>query len=172
MAQFRERAFKALATLLPERKERVTEIHYITNAEIHYHIDRVNITVKEGSVSNTTTTIIGNQNFGQQIAELIVGIQGNVATLLKNTDTEDVGKALEALTAAIKKEPGLADDKRTAVLQQVNFLGQQAAMPVEKRQGGLLKPIIDTVSGICAGVGGLAAAWVTWGPVITKFFGL
>ena len=52
MAEFRERAFKALATLLPERKERVTEIHYITNAEIHYHIDRVNITVKEGSVSN------------------------------------------------------------------------------------------------------------------------
>jgi len=118
-----------------------------------------------------STTIIGNQNFGVQIADSITGIQGSVNTLLQDKGTENFGKALDALTEAIKKENNLDDDKRSEVLQQINFLGQQATMPIEKRQGGLIKPIIDTVSGVCAGVGGLAAAWVTWGPVISKFFG-
>jgi hypothetical protein len=150
---WREREPKETARLRRERRAYRTTNNYFT---------------VEGDV---VTNIIGNQNFGTQWAESITGIKGNVSTLMQNKETEDIGKALDALTEAIKGEPTLNDANRTAVLQQVNFLGKQATLPVDKREGGLIKPIIDTVSGMCAGVGGLAVAWATWGPVIFKFFG-
>ncbi len=152
----RELTLKELAALLHEIPQHITTIKFV-------------VKIKEGDV--TTTNIIGNQNFGQQIANSITGIQGNVNALLKNKDTEDIGKAIDALTDAINGEAALADENRSELLQQMEFLGDQAATPIEKRKGGLIKPIIDTLSGVCAGVGGLAAAWATWGIVISKFFG-
>jgi hypothetical protein len=120
----------------------------------------------------TTFTNLGpiaNLNFqGIQVAD---SINAHVGELLQNKETENIGNAIRQLTKAIGGESRLADSERKELLEQIELLGSQAAMPIEQRKRGVIRPIIDSISGVCAGIGGLAAAWATWGIVISKFFG-
>jgi hypothetical protein len=113
---------------------------------------------------------IGSLNYQGVLAA--GSINASVEELLKNKETEDIGNAIRELTKAITLEPSLNDETRTELLEQVLLLGSQAATPAEQRKLRIIRPIIDAIAGVSAGVGGLAAAWGTWGAVITKFFGL
>ena len=42
-------------------------------------------------------------------------------------------------------------------------------MPSETEKG-IIKPLIDSLAGVCSGAGGLATVWQTWGPAIVRFF--
>ena len=68
--------------------------------------------------------------------------------------------------------PLVVEVQRNDLLEQVELLGDQAAMAKEQRKKGQIKPIIDSLANVCAGAGGLAVVWQTWGPVIIKFFGM
>ena len=138
--------------------------------EIPEHVTHISIyLIGDGAVMSIFTNLgnIGNLNYqGMQIAD---SINGTVGELLKNKETEDVAAALRELTKAIAAEASLSHTNREELLQKVDFLGSQAAAPVAQRKKGLIKPIIDSVAGVCAGIGGLAPAWATWGPVLSNF---
>jgi hypothetical protein len=77
------------------RPQRAPTIVFFVNAK------EFNLEKKEVRVA----TVAGIINYGEILADTVTGIRGNVTALLENKDTEDVGKALDALTEAIKGEP-------------------------------------------------------------------
>jgi hypothetical protein len=112
---------------------------------------------------------IGNLNFqGVQLAE---SINVKIDRLKEQDGNDDIANALKELTTAIDKAT-LPDEQRNDLLEQVELLGDQASLPKEKRKKGLIKPVIDSIAGVCAGAGGLAVAWQLWQPVIMRFFGM
>jgi hypothetical protein len=112
---------------------------------------------------------IGNLNFqGIQLAE---SIDVKIGELRAQEGNDDIANALKELTTAIDKE-NLVEEQRNELLEQIELLGDQASVPKDQRKRGQIKPIIDSLSGVCAGAGGLAAVWQVWGPVVMKFFGV
>jgi hypothetical protein len=113
---------------------------------------------------------IGNLNYqGIQIAH---SIDAHIGKLAEDPDTRNVADALKELTQAIGAEAALADEQRRELLEQLELLGEQARAPAEQRKRGIIKPVIDTLAGVCTGAGGLVAVWTTWGPAIKLFFGI
>ena len=155
MPAFRERAYKALRALIRE----TTDIEP-TNIYIEKVVIVTNFT-NLGQIANLNSQ-------GYQVAETI---NANVGQLQQNSGTKEIAEAIRNFTEAIGAETTLSDLKRKYLLDQISLLGAQAAAPAAEREPSLIKPIIDTMSGVCAGIGGLAAAWATWGIVISKFFG-
>jgi hypothetical protein len=129
------------------------------------------VSTGERAIMTTFTNLgqIGNLNFqGIQVANTI---NASVGELLQNNSTKDVGNAIRGFTKTVGYTPQLSDNDRKELLEKIELLGSQATIPPEQRKSGLIKPVIDSIAGVCAGIGGLAAAWATWGLVISKFFG-
>lgn len=123
--------------------------------------------VTVGDFKNLGT--IGNLNFqGTQIAESIDVKIGKL-----REEDNGIADALRELTVAVAAETvPLSEDQRNELLEQIEMLGEQAAMPMEKRKKGLIKPIVEALASVCTGAGGLAVVWQTWGPAIMRFFGI
>jgi hypothetical protein len=123
------------------------------------------------NLANISGGVIGALNVGG--VQAIQSIDVTVGQLLQNAETQDIAQGLKALTEAItdQSQP-LSDTQRSDLLEQVEVLGQQATAATEKRKRGIIKSIFDSLANACAGAGGLAVVWQTWGPAISKFFGL
>jgi hypothetical protein len=148
---------KELAALLRELPEHITSVTFIIG-------DRITM------ANFTNLGTIGNLNYqGVQVAD---SINTTVGELTKHKDTEDIGNAIRELTKAIGEEATLSEKTRKDFLDQIEFLGAQAKTPADQRKEGFIERTINTLSGMCAGAGGLAAVWATWGPAISKFFGV
>jgi SAM-dependent methyltransferase len=106
---------------------------------------------------------------GEQLP-LLQSIDQKIGQLL-STDSDDLGRALKALKEGILSS-SFAEQQCSELLEQVEALGQQATLPAEQRKKGIIKPLVDSLAGVCSGAGGLAVVWQTWGPAIGKFFGL
>ncbi len=112
--------------------------------------------------------VIGALNTGG--VQIVESIDQTIGQLL-NVGADDLGKALKALTEEISSST-LSEQQRNELLEQVEELGRQAILPAEQRRKGIIKPLVDSLAGVCSGAGGLAAVWQMWGPTIAKFFGL
>jgi hypothetical protein len=131
---------------------------------------------KTESHGSTTTFSGSHQTFAGVNAgpgAIHVGnITQNINSLVNNNKTKEVGEALAALTSAIQSDANIDATKKQDLLKDVDKLTQHAAEPPEKMDKGTIKSLIDSFAGLCAGAGGLAAVWTTWGPAISRFFGV
>jgi hypothetical protein len=105
--------------------------------------------------------------------QIVERIDMRIGDLLKDSNSQDFANALKALTEAISSSTErLTETQRNDALGQLELLGQQASLPADKRSRPMLSALVNTLANVCAGAGGLAAAWTTWGPAITAFFGV
>jgi hypothetical protein len=105
--------------------------------------------------------------------QTVGSIDIKIGDLLKNPGSQDLANALKALTEAISTSADIrTEPQRIMALQQLDALGQQASVPAAQRNGAIINALVTTVANLCSGAGGLAAVWQTWGPAISKFFGM
>lgn len=66
----------------------------------------------------------------------------------------------------------ITDEQRTELLDQLDELSTQAAIPQNKRvKPGVTKAILTGLATGMSAAGGLAEMWSTWSPAIRTFFG-
>lgn len=134
----------------------------------------LNFNVTINIMTNNEATIIGSNvgSFSQASIASIEGIETNIGSL-KQGNSEKVAEALAALTSAIETSKELESTKaRDELLDQLKFISDHALQPPEKRSSGVVKSVLSGFGQGCQALGGLAAAWQTWGPVITAHFGI
>lgn len=90
---------------------------------------------------------------------------GNVKRLdvmLNQTKAAGAGAladAVAALTEALLQSQALDNKRKDEAVEQIAFLVDQAALPKEKRQPGVIRATLTTLKDTVTTVGGLAALW-------------
>ena len=102
----------------------------------------------------------------------VENILANVGTLASKGHDE-VATSLKEVTEAVASSRELSEQERTDVLDSLDEIARQAALPVDRRaKPGVIKSVLSGIAGSLAAAGGTAEVWSTWGPQITRFFGL
>lgn len=123
----------------------------------------------EGTGINISNSAIGLLNTGE--IEDVESISVNISKPEQQGE-EAVARALRSLAESIENNESLQPETRATVLDQLEELSTQAALPVEERsKAGVLKAIVNGIASTLSAAGGLAEVWTTWGPVIQRFFG-
>lgn len=114
-----------------------------------------------------------------QVAALNVGEKQSVGTIaasittLRKHDQAEVADAFQAMTEAIGAEQTLPPKKRTHMLDQIEELSRQAAMPpAERAKVGVLSALTSAMTTGVVEIGHIADAWNTWGPIISTALGV
>lgn len=156
-----ERAFvRGMEVLLTTTGERrLDELDRAISARIQgpQGATRVTVNISGGVVAALNAgTIVGNLNAS--------------VTSLQEAGQAEVARALQHLAEEIARTDELGD-RRTALLELVDALGEVAADPIRRRRtiAGSLLASLQQALGNAAN---LATVWATWGPVLTRFFGL
>lgn len=102
----------------------------------------------------------------------VQSISVNVSSIAEAGHAE-MAKALKELTEAVAGSGELSADDRSYVLENLEELSNQAALPQNERaKSGIIKSVAAGVGGSLSAAGGLAEVWSTWGPVIRAYFGV
>jgi uncharacterized protein with beta-barrel porin domain len=118
---------------------------------------------------NISKSVIGMLNTGQ--IQGVRSISVNVSVLAQSGH-KDMAEALKHLTEAVAENQEITDEQRTELLDQLDELSTQAAMPPDKRvKRGVTKAILTAFATGMGAAGGLAEVWSTWGQAIRSFFG-
>jgi hypothetical protein len=91
---------------------------------------------------------------------------------IPSTDDNQIGYALREVTRAVTETFHLDNSKRSEVLDQLNGLAQQAALPEINRSIGISRALVNALSQSLEAAGNLADIWSTWGETIKRFFGI
>ena len=118
----------------------------------------VNVVRSKGVVVNT------GQQTGNQIDVSIAS--------LRETDNEKVAEAFEAIKNEIATGREFTQENQTEILQMLNLLASQAALPQQQRQRGIIKPMLTDLATALSAGGGAAEIWNTAGPIIKGFLGM
>lgn len=117
---------------------------------------------------NLQNSSIGVLNTGEM--KDIESISVSVTTLSSKGYAE-VASALKALTESVVQSAELTSEARTDLLDNLEELSRQAALPENERsKPAVIKSILFGISTGLASAGGLAEVWSTWGPAISSFF--
>ena len=109
---------------------------------------------------------VGAINTGE-IAKIDVSI-----TVLKQAGNKDVGDALKALAQAIVDAPDMPEGVKSQTLDQVGYLGEQAAASAKERKPGMIRAALGAITQTAQTVSAVAAAWSVAEPVRkSHFFG-
>lgn len=118
---------------------------------------------------NLSNSTIGILNTGE--IEDVEAISVNVSSLAGSGHT-DIAKAIKELTEAVATTQELAGDERTYLLENLEELSRQAALPPETRaKSGVIKSLISGIGSTLSAAGGMAEVWSTWEIPIRTFFG-
>jgi hypothetical protein len=126
------------------------------------------------SQSNVTYNFQGGQfgvvNFGTQIGNINTSL---TALSSKNDEaSKNFAKALKELTQAVVNSPELNEQQKKEALDILSLLAKQGEEPPEKRQPGVLKPVLEAIPKILSSGSALVTLWQAFGPHITGFLGL
>lgn len=92
---------------------------------------------------------------------------------LRQTRHQDIADALKGLGKAIVAlEKNASEHEKEMLLGQVSYLSEQATLVEDKRNPGVIDATLTKLATAAGALGGLASAWQTWGPAISKFFGV
>ena len=91
---------------------------------------------------------------------------------ISSTDDNQIAYALREVTRAVTETSHLDNSKRSEVLDQLNGLAQQAALPEVNRSIGISRALVNALSQSLEAAGNLADVWGTWGETIKRFFGI
>lgn len=117
-------------------------------------------------VLNITNSIVGGLNLGS-----IIGDMNATLTTLEQQGNAELASALKALSEAVAADDNLGSARRE-VLENISVLGEEGAVPAERRRMGVVKAAYKYLGETIAIAGHAAAIWETWGPQIAAFFGL
>ncbi|MYW93602.1 hypothetical protein G3I59_24055 [Amycolatopsis rubida] len=81
-----------------------------------------------------------------------------------------LAEAIEALSAAVREDPGLPDDEREELLYHVKDIAEAAAEPGEKQKRGRAKLALSAVTEAAKTGAQLAQAVTAWHDVLSKMF--
>jgi len=121
-------------------------------------------------MTNHSTIIYGNVGFinhGQVRANTITGI----ATHLRVIEDKMFSSAVAELVKAVSESAAITANARDEILEQIEDLVDQAALPKDKRKAGRVKATLEAMAMALSASGGLAETWATWGPAIRSMFG-
>jgi len=114
---------------------------------------------------NVANSVVGAINTGS-IKNLTVKMDR-----LSQGASADLARALKEVTSAVLAAPGLAAPQKNEAASQLELLADQAALPVERRSPGLIKPILAALGVTLSTTADLLGVWNTWGAAIRGFFG-
>ncbi|MBF6331747.1 hypothetical protein [Nocardia transvalensis] len=112
-----------------------------------------------------TISISGGTVYNPQFAETITNIDSNIVTIAQHGDS-DIAKALQNIGSAVLGDPGLDDERRQELLDNVEYLAQNAQQPPEKRNRGMIKSALAALNTAATAGTELGKAVTTWGEVL------
>jgi len=122
-------------------------------------VPRVNINVSQST--------IGTLNLGT-----IVGAIENHLTTLESGAGKDVSDGLRRVTEAILSSGDITDDKKKELVENVEFVAEEAVREPSKRRVGLVKAALTALSAGLAVASSAATVWTTLEPIVVQFFGI
>lgn len=114
-------------------------------------------------------TFSGGTFIGGQFAARISNIHSTVAGIHQEGHV-DVAEALRALQQAVVAD-SMDDDRRSDLLDNVEYLAQAAAAPAGERNRGLTRAAVGALTAAAAGGSALSQALESWGSVLQRLFG-
>lgn len=106
------------------------------------------------------------------IAHSLDNISQSVATLARAGEPT-VATALTKVKDSLKETTELSVEKRAELLQLLENISQQAALPKEERlNSSTLRILLTGFTATAGTASGFAEVWSTWGPEIGRFLGL
>jgi acyl-CoA reductase-like NAD-dependent aldehyde dehydrogenase len=112
------------------------------------------------------TINLGQVNTGQ--------VRGNIETHLKSvtgSSAKDFTEAIRAFAEAVAKDAALQQAQRDQILEDVDYLAEEAKKPVSERRPTLLARLLGGMPKALTAAESAKTAWDTFGPVISGFFG-
>jgi hypothetical protein len=130
---------------------------------------RANMNNPPNVTYNFNNSNIAMANFGTQIGNISASL---TAVGSNDQRSKDFSTALKQLTEAVVNSTELNDQQKREALDALSFVGKQAEEPPEKRQTGVLKPVLEAIPKVLSAGSALVTLWHTFGPHILVFFGL
>jgi hypothetical protein len=119
---------------------------------------------------NVTGSQLGVLNVGEM--EVVGGIYANASALGKE-DASGVADALKRLTEAVVQQGNIHEQERSALLEQLGKIAEQAKLaPQQRERPAIIKAIMDGLRSGLSVAKDLATVWSTWEPIIVRHFGL
>ncbi len=117
---------------------------------------------------NFNNSPIAMANFGTQIGNISASL-----TAIGSNDqkSKDFTTALKQLTEAVVNSTDLNEEQKKEALDALAFVGKQGEEQPEKRQTGVLKPVLESIPKILSAGSTLVSLWEKFGHHITAFFG-
>ena len=130
---------------------------------IHTHINNPifnNMNISNSQIGMLNTGSISN----------VQNIDVNVSTLVQSGQRE-IAEALTQLTEAVVSNQEIDDIQRTELIDQLETISNQAALPADNRKAGLIKPILTGLTTGISAVGTLSKVWSMVGDTVCNYFG-
>ncbi|THJ08974.1 MAG: hypothetical protein CAF43_013825 [Nitrospira sp. CG24C] len=108
--------------------------------------------------------MIGTINTGQ-IKNLNVALDN-----IQNAGSPDLASALQKLTEAVLASSELPPEQRTAAVEHLSYIANQAALPKDKRQPAIGTSILEGFERIIRVSSGLLSIWNTVKPLVERLF--
>lgn len=113
-----------------------------------------------------------------QIHGSVVGAvnTGNIQKMNVALDLVQVGgapqlaEAIQKLTEAVLASPDLTPEKKTATVQHLSHIADQAALPKDKRQSAIGTTVIEGLERLISASSRLLAIWQTVKPLVEQLF--
>jgi|CXWL01.1.fsa_nt_gi hypothetical protein len=125
-------------------------------------------TIHTGPVTNhnirVDNSVIGTINTGQ-IKNLNVALDN-----IQNAGSPDLASALQKLTEAVLASSELPPEQRTAAVEHLSYIANQAALPKDKRQPAIGTSILEGFERIIRVSSGLLSIWNTVKPLVERLF--
>jgi len=111
-------------------------------------------------------SVVGSINTGN-VASIDVNI-----SYLKRAGGDEVSSALVELTELIAGANDIDDTQKQALLDQVEFVSEQAVKGAEGRRPGMIAAALSALDATAKATASLAAIWNSVHPVLRHFFGM
>ncbi|MBU6530737.1 hypothetical protein [Streptomyces mayonensis] len=169
-----ERSIKACRSPLvadPRRLARASTVFVLSYLrEVQARMpDYIEASGQQAPEPQVSMTFSGGTFIGGQFAARISNIHSTVAGIHQEGHV-DVAEALRALQQAVVAD-NMDDNRRSDLLDNVEYLAQAAAAPAGERNRGLARAAMGALTAAATGGSALSQALESWGSVLHRLFG-
>jgi len=111
-------------------------------------------------------SVVGSINTGN-----VESIDVNISYLRK-AGGDEVSAALVELTEVIARATDIDDGQKQALLDQVEFVSEQAVKGADGRRPGMISAALSALDSTSKATASLSAIWSSVHPILRHFFGM